>query len=153
MSTQVRPRSGQGLTGRRGSRYQAPHSYSGHWMTPLPSMSRPLLGGSLMRAVFALVMLGLVGLAAGTDGHAQGPEQTHRLAWEHAERLCQFIDKGSDGWVEVDKAGRPSFHFKEVQRNCDFVELFDTNRGYTLRLYKGAMYIKGGNEGLQRFED
>ncbi|MBC7964897.1 MAG: hypothetical protein H7Z17_03140 [Fuerstia sp.] len=80
-------------------------------------------------------------------------EDTHRLVWENAERLCQFADTGDDCWVELDKDGEVFLQFTERKRNCDFVELMDHSRGYVLRLYKDALFIKGGNEGFSRFED
>lgn len=77
----------------------------------------------------------------------------HRLVWEQSDRLCQYVDKGEDGWVELDKDGKVFLRFRELRRNIDFVDLLDQSRGYHLRLYKNAMFIKGGNDGFQKFED
>ena len=82
------------------------------------------------------------------------PDDSHRLVWENSAWQCQYVDKGDDKWVEIDRAtGAVSFRFKETRRNCDFVELLDQERGYTVRLYKDALFIKGGNDGLARHED
>jgi hypothetical protein len=99
-----------------------------------------------------LMMFGLLVAATGAqeprkdDPAAPVPEQVQRLAWEHAERLCQFVDKGEDNWVEVDKDGKTQFQFRETRRNGDFIELIDKNRGLTLRLYKNAMFLKVGDD-------
>lgn len=104
-----------------------------------------------MRKLFAAIIA--MGCLAGLVAVAEEPakpaakaakETVHRLVWEHAEKLCQFVDKGDEAWVEVDKDGKPTFSFKEARRNCDFVELSDRSRGLTVRLYKDAMFMKGG---------
>jgi hypothetical protein len=106
-----------------------------------------------------LVWIVLVGFLAGStgarDASAQDASQSphHRLAWRHAEQLCQYVDKGEDTWVELDKDGGVFLQFKETRRNCDFVELQDPSRGYTFRFYKDALLIQGGNKGFQRFEE
>lgn len=83
--------------------------------------------------------------ASGANDRAVVPAaDVHRLVWEHAEGLCQFIDKGETHWVEVDKkTGTVSFRFKETCRNGDFVELLDHDRGLTVRLFKNALFLKG----------
>ena len=107
----------------------------------------------------ALVWIVLVGFLAGTTGaRSAGVEDAsqpshYRLAWRHAEQLCQYVDKGEDTWVELDKDGGVFLQFKETRRNCDFVELQDPSRGYTFRLYKDALLIEGGNKGFLRFEE
>lgn len=98
----------------------------------------------------AVLIAGLLGLVAFADEPAKPKAKTtkeatvHRLAWEEAEKECQFVDKGNDTWYELGKDGKPVFEFKESRRNCDFVELNDKRRGLTLRLYKDAMFMKGG---------
>ncbi|MEI8381730.1 MAG: hypothetical protein WCJ09_16495 [Planctomycetota bacterium] len=116
-----------------------------------------------MRNIFGGIAI--IGLLAATLRASGGPmplqiehqhtaiDQTHRLIWEHTEGLCRYVDKGEDYWVELDKSGKVFLQFKEVRRNVDFVELFDERRGYTLRLYKNAMLIRGGNDGFQKFAD
>lgn len=79
--------------------------------------------------------------------------QFHRLVWENRDQLCRYVDKGEDGWVELDKDGQVFLQFKELKRNCDFVELSDQKRGYILRLYNDALFIKGGYEGFHKFDD
>lgn len=79
--------------------------------------------------------------------------ENHRLVWEQGDCLCRFADKGEEGWVELDKEGKVFLQFKEMRRNIDFVELYDQKRGYLLRLYKDALFIKGGNEGFHKFAD
>ena len=114
-------------------------------------------------AIVALVTVGLqaqdVSQSASMrdgGGHARATtamDDTHRLVWENAERLCRLADKGDDCWVELDKDGKVFLQFEERTRNCDFVELMDHSRGYVFRLYRDALFIKGGNEGFHRFED
>jgi hypothetical protein len=86
-------------------------------------------------------------------GLSSGQEPVRRLVWEHAEGLCRYADQGGGNWHEVAKDGSVSFRFIETSRNCDFVDLLDKGRGYTVRLYKDAMLMKGGDDGLQRFDD
>ena len=101
----------------------------------------------------AVIALSLIGLfAANLAAEQQPAEPTQRLAWEHAERVCQFVDKGDDNWAEVDKDGKTTFEFRETRRNVDFIELFDKSRGLTLRLYKNAMYLKVGEEFAKYYE-
>jgi len=82
-----------------------------------------------------------------------GSPRLHRLVWQNAENLAQFADKGEEYWVELDKDGKVFLQFKEVRRNCDFVELFDETRGYVLRLYDDALFIQGGRDGFAKFQD
>lgn len=79
--------------------------------------------------------------------------QFHRLVWENGERQCRFVDKGEEGWVELDKDGKVFLQFKELKRNCDYVELSDQKRGYILRLYGDALFIKGGHAEFHKFEE
>lgn len=79
--------------------------------------------------------------------------ENHRLVWEQGERLCRFVDKGEEGWVELDKDGKVFLQFKEMRRNIDFVELFDQKRGYLLRLYKDGLFVKGGRDGFHKFDE
>lgn len=72
-----------------------------------------------------------------------GPESVYRLTWTHAKGLCQFVDKGDENWVELDKVGAVAFRFQETRRNCDFIELHDQSRGLTVRMYQNAMFIRG----------
>lgn len=82
-----------------------------------------------------------------------GSPHLHRLVWQNAENLAQFADKGEEYWVELDKDGKVFLLFKEVRRNCEYVELFDETRGYVLRLYENALFIQGGRDGFARFQD
>lgn len=108
-------------------------------------------------AVVGLLAVAVVGQAPAQDsqsgGDKGGPatDGVRRLVWEHADRLCQFVDKGNEDWVEVNKEGAVTFRFKETKRNFDFVELLDRDRGYTLRLYKNAMYMKASGDGSSDF--
>lgn len=118
---------------------------------------------NIMRNIFrGLAIIGLLAATLSASGgstslqieHQHAPlDQTHRLIWEHTKGLCRYVDKGEDYWVELDRAGKVFLQFKEVRRNVDFVELFDERRGYTLRLYKNAMLIRGGNDGFQKFAE
>jgi hypothetical protein len=78
---------------------------------------------------------------------------TYRLVWQNAEGLARFVDQGEGYWAEVDQNGEVFLPFQEVRRNCDFVELYDRSRGYTLRLYDDALLILGGHEGFSTFPD
>lgn len=79
--------------------------------------------------------------------------ENHRLVWEQGQRLCRFADKGEEGWVELDNDGKVFLQFKEMRRNIDFVELYDQKRGYLLRFYKDALFVKGGKEGFHKFDE
>lgn len=118
--------------------------------------------------IIGSVLLGL--LAVRADGQSASPlaanclvakpvaapvatNPSHRLVWENRDQLCRYVDKGEDGWVELDKDGQVFLQFKELRRNCDFVELSDQKRGYVLRLYHDALFIKGGYEGFHKFDE
>jgi hypothetical protein len=78
---------------------------------------------------------------------------THRLVWEQSQHLCRFVDRGEDGWVELGADDKVFLTFRELRRNLDFIELYDQKRGYQLRLYKDALFMKGGNEGFHKFDE
>jgi hypothetical protein len=82
----------------------------------------------------ALVLVGA--LAAPTS--AAGPD---RLVWSYEGGY--FKDQGPGEWVERNPSGE--YHFVEVRRNRDFVELRDDSRDCTVRLYRCAMYLRGPN--------
>lgn len=75
------------------------------------------------------------------DRSLSSSQKHYRLIRENFDQLCRFADKGQDCWVELDKDGKVFLEFKEVRRNCDFVELFDPRRGYQLRLHQDARFI------------
>ena len=121
---------------------------------------RHVIAGSLIVGLLAMALYAgqpqrtAVRTGGGGDTPAAiGSPRLHRLVWQSAENMAQFADKGEDCWVELDKDGKVFLQFKEVRRNCDFVELFDDTRGYVLRLYDDALFIQGGREGFARFQD
>jgi len=78
--------------------------------------------------------------------------QDNRQVWEHTDRL--FKDQGNRSWIETDRQGKVLYTFTEIDRTGDFIEIQDSSRGYTVRLYGNAMYIKGGNKsGLAKFAE
>ena len=119
------------------------------------AIAGPLIVGLLAMALYAqqpqrdAVPTG----ARGNTRVVIGSPRLHRLVWQNTENLAQFDDKGEDYWVELDKDGNVFLQFKEVRRNCDFVELFDDTRGYVLRLYDDALFIQGGRDGFAKFQD
>ena len=91
-------------------------------------------------------------LKAHVSGQKKGQSQDNRQVWEHTDR--QFKDQGNRIWIETDRHGEVLFTFTEIDRNSDFIEIQDSSRGYTVRLYGNAMYIKGGNRSdLKKFDD
>ena len=65
-----------------------------------------------------------------------------RVVWQYQGGF--FKDVGRGRWTESNPSG--TYHFQEVNRNRDFVDLWDGSRGFTVRLYDHAMYLKGGND-------
>lgn len=63
-----------------------------------------------------------------------------RLVWSYNGGF--FLDQGNGNWIEKNPTGK--YHFREADRNAEFIELYDGSRPCTVRLYEDAMYIKGG---------
>ena len=85
-------------------------------------------------------------------GQEKASTQDKRQVWEHADRL--FKDQGKKRWIETDRQGKALFTFTETDRNSDFIEIQDSSRGYTVRLYGNAMYIKGGSrQDVKKFDE
>lgn len=64
-----------------------------------------------------------------------------RVAWVYdTGYLVQ--DALSGGWIETCNSVE-CFYFKEQERNNDYVQLFDSTRNMSMRLYRDAMYLKG----------
>lgn len=57
------------------------------------------------------------------------------------------LESGNPGpgakWIEP-KQGQGAWHFKEVSRCGAYVELYDSSRGYYIRLFDNEMQIQGG---------
>jgi len=62
-----------------------------------------------------------------------------RLRWEYPTGFVMKVPR----WEE--KTGDTVYSLVETARNPVFVELFDPERSYTIRLYDGKMLIRGGN--------
>lgn len=63
-----------------------------------------------------------------------------------------FKDEGDKKWIE--KNPDATFHFHEVSRNADYIELHDKKRDYTVRIFKDVVLLKGGNETVKaRFKE
>ena len=92
---------------------------------------------SRFRLLPIVAVLMLTGMTA-SFAHAAGPD---RLVWSYEGGY--FRDQDADGWVERNPSGE--YHFKEVRRNREFIELYDCSRDCTVRLYKDAMFLKGFN--------
>ena len=77
-----------------------------------------------------------------------------RLGWEY-ERGSFRIDQPaakSPTWIEKNLDGRQ--FFSQSKQTGDFVELSDSARDYTVRLYAGELQIRGGNTSVPaRFAD
>ena len=84
-----------------------------------------------------LVAAGFLAVAA-TPAKA---DRIERLKWVYEGGF--FKDVGNGQWDEANTGG--SYHFKEVGRNREFVELYDDSRDCSVRLYRHAMYLKGFN--------
>jgi hypothetical protein len=76
------------------------------------------------------------------------------------ERRRWIHDKGSfenaDGkrWVEmITLNGKPfEFGFEEVNRNRDYIEIWDEHRDCYVRLYDGEVYVKNIKDGYREFQ-
>src|SRR5262249_45773496 len=68
--------------------------------------------------------------------------ELRRVVWQ--SQGGSFKDAGADGWVESNASG--TYHFREVRRTREYVDLYDASRGLTARLYDNAMYLQGGSE-------
>jgi hypothetical protein len=66
--------------------------------------------------------------------------ELRRIVWQYQGGF--FKADGSNCWTESNASG--TYHFQEVRRTPDFVDLFDASRGFTVRLYDNAMYLQGG---------
>ena len=92
--------------------------------------------------VLPFIVIGMVVVIAAVPAQAQ----VQRLVWEHAGGTIR--DQGGGNWVEANPQGVTSYRWREVDRNAEFIEIYDGVRGYTGRLYNNAFYIKGGNENV-----
>jgi hypothetical protein len=102
-----------------------------------------------LAAVFALTTpLLLVPTQARADQSRYERRDRHehagmrRVLWQYQGGF--FKDAGADGWVESNASG--TYHFREVRRTREYVDLYDASRGYTARLYGNAMYLQGGSQ-------
>jgi len=101
-----------------------------------------------LAATFALAtpLLFLPAQAQADYGRHERPErrehaELRRVVWQYQGGY--FKDAGGQGWVESNAGG--TYHFREVRRTRDFVDLYDASRGFTARLYNNAMYLQGGS--------
>lgn len=93
----------------------------------------------LMRIAFTLA---LTFSALRADAAAPvGP----RYDWFHSGGYFHAVAGTGGGWVET-LNGKEAFYFRQSDRNDTYVELFDSSRGITVRLYADAMYLKAANE-------
>jgi hypothetical protein len=67
-----------------------------------------------------------------------GYAQDIRKVWERTDGL--FKDQGNGVWVETDRLGTVLNKITEVDRTSDYVELYDSPRGYAVRLYSDAIH-------------
>jgi hypothetical protein len=99
-----------------------------------------------LAAAFALTPLLLVPAQARADHGRYECRERHehaelrRVVWQYQGGF--FKDAGKDGWVESNPSG--TYHFREVQRTREYIDLYDASRGWTARLYNNAMYLQGG---------
>lgn len=80
-------------------------------------------------------------------------EKDERKVWESSDKNAKFIAKSRKKWEEQNKDGEVVFRFIEKERTDEYIDIYDQTRGYTLRIYKTEMMIKGGNEGYNKFEE
>jgi hypothetical protein len=101
-----------------------------------------------IQVVLALMVLGLTGQVVSAQ------EKDERRVWQRDDGGCRFVNKGKKNWVEEDKDGKVAYRFIEVKRTDEYIDISDKTRGYTLRLTKEEMLIKGGNDDVEtKFED
>jgi hypothetical protein len=68
--------------------------------------------------------------------------ELRRVVWQYQGGF--FKDAGRDMWVESNASG--TYHFREVRRTREYVDLYDASRGLTARLYDNAMYLQGRSD-------
>jgi hypothetical protein len=96
-----------------------------------------------LAAVLALgTTMALAPASARADHERRERHHFDRIVWQYQGGF--FKDVGRGRWTESNASG--TYHFQEVNRNRDFVDLWDGSRGFTVRLYDHAMYLKGGND-------
>jgi hypothetical protein len=75
-------------------------------------------------------------------GQGPGAQDDGRHLWVYGSRgEGSFRDMGDGNWVESNQTGE--FHFREVARTPQFVELFDPDRSASVRLTNRVMYNHG----------
>jgi hypothetical protein len=84
---------------------------------------------------FALAFVTLLGIS-----HSAAPGQTTRSRWEYDDGFV----KQARRWQERNSAAEHSF--VETARNSVFIELYDSSRRFTVRLYDSKILIRGGNQ-------
>lgn len=90
---------------------------------------------------------------SGQTGGAQTGQQVvnapKRSVWQYTGG--SFRDEGNGNWVE--RNARDTWRFRETQRTAEYIELYDSSRGYSVRLRGDTNWIKGGNERVRKFPD
>jgi hypothetical protein len=81
--------------------------------------------GKAVRIGIVATLVAMFGLA--TAAQAQ---EVHRLEWQYDGGF--FKDQGLGNWVEKNWSG--TYHFRDVHRNREFVELYDASRDVSVRL-------------------
>jgi hypothetical protein len=100
--------------------------------------------------IAALALLALSGVARAQDAGTvrdRGHRDVARVRWQYD--IGRFEHRTGREWVETDDTGGRA-EFREVERNADYVELYDRSRDIAVRLYRRQMYLK--QPGERRFE-
>jgi hypothetical protein len=100
--------------------------------------------GKAARIGIVAALVTVFGLA--TAAQAQ---EVHRIVWQYDGGF--FKDQGLGNWVEKNWSG--TYHFREVHRNREFVELYDGSRDVTVRLYWDVSLIQWGTHDPARPHD
>jgi hypothetical protein len=66
-----------------------------------------------------------------------------RARWQYDNG--QFEHQTGKNWVETDDGGGRA-EFREVERNADYIELYDKSRDIAVRLHHKKMYLKQPGE-------
>jgi hypothetical protein len=103
-------------------------------------------------SLIAAVAIGTPMLLAPAQARADFRHERHeprRVVWQYQGGF--FKDLGGGRWFEANASG--TYHFREVGRGREFIDLFDASRGMTARLYGNAMYLRGGFRAFTKLYD
>ena len=98
----------------------------------------------LVKASVYCAVASLLILASAEQSWAGG-----RDVWVHSNGT--FTNMRGNNWIE--HVGGDTYHFREMRRSDDSVELYDRSRDCTVRLTRHACLVKFGSGGFDKYYD